>query len=98
MFICDNQVLPYFISGNPYFLQLGTTIMALLAVYDHGAVAAALDEALRLGTPASASVKALLKEDLKVPVAQFFPARPEVPAVLKRPLAVYGAGYAGGAA
>jgi len=73
-------------------------ILALLAVYDHGAVAAALNEALRLGTPAVASVKALLKDDLKIPVSQLFPARPGVPAVLKRPLAVYGAGYAGGAA
>lgn len=73
-------------------------ILALLAVYDYGAVAAALDDALSLGTPASASVKALLKEELKVPVSQLFPARPGLPAVLKRPLAVYGAGYAGGAA
>ncbi len=73
-------------------------ILTLLAVYDHGAVAAALNEALSLGTPAVASVKALLKEDLKGPVSQLFPARPVVPAVLKRPLAVYGACYAGGAA
>jgi hypothetical protein len=63
-------------------------ILALLAVYDHGAVAAALDDALSLGTPASASVKAWLKEELKVPVSQLFPARPGLPAVLKRPLAV----------
>jgi hypothetical protein len=73
-------------------------ILALLAVYEPGTVAAALKEALNLGTPAVASVKALLKDHLQVPVAQWFPARPGVPAVLKRPLAAYGAGYAGGAA
>jgi len=73
-------------------------ILALLAIYDQGAVAAALKEALSLGTPAVASVKALLKEDLKGLVFQWFPARPVVPAVLQRPLAVYGAGYTGGAA
>ena len=73
-------------------------ILALLAVYDHSAVAAALNEALSLGTPAVVSVKALLPEDLKDPVFPLFPARPMVPAVLKRPLAVYGAGQVRGAA
>jgi transposase len=73
-------------------------ILALLAVYDHSAVAAALNEALSLGTPAVVSVKALLPEDLKDPVFPLFPARPMVPAVLKRPLAVYGASQVRGAA
>lgn len=78
-----------------YHLQ---KILDLLSIYDKSAVEQALAEALRLGTPASSSVQALLKEDLKQPGTESGRGLPPVPTVQKRPLAAYTASYPGGGA
>jgi transposase len=73
-------------------------ILDLLSVYDYGAVAAAIDEALGLGTPAVAAIQALLKEDFKQPETPLYTAIPGVPTVEKRPLSAYRGSYVGGVA
>jgi transposase len=72
-------------------------ILDLLSVYDHQAVAAALHTALELGTPSVRSVQALLPETLRQPVIPISCRAVSLPAVAKRPLALYMASYGGGA-
>lgn len=71
-------------------------ILDLLSVYDHQAVAAALQTALELGTPSVRSVQALLPEKLQQPVIPTSCRTAGFPAVVKRPLALYQASYGGG--
>lgn len=70
-------------------------ILKLLSIYDSQAVETALTTALALGAPEARVVKALLPEVLKQPekVISVWPAG--LPAVSKRPLSAYRAGYGG---
>jgi transposase len=71
-------------------------ILDLLAIYDHQAVATALQTALELGTPSVRSVQALLPEKLQQPVLPTSYRTAHFPAVAKRPLSLYSASYGGG--
>lgn len=72
-------------------------ILDLLSVYEHQAVAAALQKALELGTPSVSSVQALLPEKLQQPALPTSCRTAGLPAVAKRPLSLSRASYEGGA-
>lgn len=71
-------------------------ILDLLAIYDHQAVATALQSALELGTPSVRSVQALLPEKLQQPAIPASCRTAGFPAVAKRSLSLYRASYSGG--
>lgn len=77
----------------PYHLN---KILDLLRIYDHQAVATALQTALELGAASAASVQALLPERLKKPDIPPPGCTVSLPTVAKRPLAFYKASYGGG--